>query len=617
MPAFVCYFSAGVDSMNLKRACRNVSVLILLIVVGSLALPSAAQIPAADLRNTHTPDVKTHVVLPHFDNLSSWEARKKHLRDQVLSAAGLYPMPQKTPLHPQIFDRIEGDGYTIEKVLIETMPGYYLGGNLYRPKDGKPKHPAVLNPHGHWQYGRLENQPLYSGESFGVTLAQLGFVVFAYDMVGYTDTIQTPHDFANPERQLWSFTPLGLQLWNSTRGLDFLSALSDVDAQQIGMAGASGGGTQTFLLTAIDDRIQFAAPVNMVSAMMQGGDVCENAPGLRVGTNNVEIAAMFAPKPMLLVSATGDWTQNVPKEEFPAIQAIYDLYGKRDDVEVVQIHENHNFNQASREAVYRFFAKRVLKRSDAASIAEKPMKAHKLQEMMATSARPLPANALSFEGVFDQWRQMGRDALKSASPETQRTAMTLALGVQWPDRVLSEQKGRELTLGRPGAGDRVSATYIPGRGVPAIVVDPAGANAAMSSETARTLLAAHRPVLLLNVFQTSSAVAKRDRSGAYFVTYNVSDDQARIQDIATAISFLEKSAPELRSLDVYGTDHAAIWSLLAVAASPYQINLHVQDRDLNVSDAELFTAFSLPGLNRAGGIAAARQLLIGFPRRND
>ncbi|AFL90004.1 hypothetical protein Terro_3795 [Terriglobus roseus DSM 18391] len=603
--------------MQLKRTCRNVSVSILALFLGSLALPSAAQIPSVDLRNTHTPDVKTHVAVPHFENLSSWEARKKHLRDQVLSAGGLYSMPQKTPLHPQIFDRIEGDGYTIEKVLIETMPGYYLGGNLYRPKDGKQKHPAVLNPHGHWQYGRLENQPLYSGESFGVTLAQLGFVVFAYDMVGYTDTIQTPHDFANPARQLWSFTPLGLQLWNSTRGLDFLSALSDVDAQQIGMAGASGGGTQTFLLTAIDDRIQFAAPVNMVSAMMQGGDVCENAPGLRVGTNNVEIAAMFAPKPMLLVSATGDWTQNVPREEFPAIQAIYDLYGKRDDVEVVQIHENHNFNQASREAVYRFFAKRVLKRSDAASIVEKPMKAHKLQEMMATSARPLPANALSFEGVFDQWRLMGQDALKSASPGVKRTALTLALGVQWPDRVLSEQKGRELTLGRPGAGDRVSATYIPGRGTPAIVVDPAGAHAALSSETARTLLAAHRPILLLNVFQTSTAVANRDRSGAYFVTYNVSDDQARIQDIATAISFLEKSGAGVRLLDVYGTDRAALWSLLAVAASPYQINLHVQDRDLNVSDAELSTAFSLPGLNRAGGIAGARQLLPGAMRPRD
>ena len=127
-----------------------------------------------------------------------------------------------------------------------------------------------------------------------------------------------------------------------------------MDATRLGITGASGGGTQAFLLTAVDDRIQFASPVNMVSAIMQGGDLCENSPGLRLNTSNVEIAAMFAPKPMLLVSATGDWTRNVPKEEYPAIRKIYDLYGKGDQVEVVQIDEVHNFNRLSREAVYRF-----------------------------------------------------------------------------------------------------------------------------------------------------------------------------------------------------------------------------------------------------------------------
>ncbi|CAN5494628.1 hypothetical protein BH10ACI4_BH10ACI4_31720 [soil metagenome] len=577
--------------------------------LGLAAFPCAAQIPAQDQRNTNIPDVKTHFAVPQFNSLASWEARKKHLRDQVLSAAGLYPMPQKTALHSQIFDRIDGDEYTIDKVLIETMPGYYLGGNLYRPKDDKKKHPAVLNPHGHWQYGRLENQPLYSGESFGVTLARLGFVVFAYDMVGYTDTIQTPHDFANPERQSWSFTPLGLQLWNSTRGLDFLSSLEDVDAQKIGMAGASGGGTQTFLMTAVDDRIQFAAPVNMVSAIMQGGDACENAPGLRIGTNNVEIAAMFAPKPMLLVSATGDWTHNVPREEFPAIRAIYNLYGKGDDVEVVQIDEKHNFNQASREAVYRFFAKRVLNQPDAAAITEVPMKVHKLQEMMATSARPLPSNALTFEGVFKEWHQFGQDALKQANPTTQRKALSLALGTQWPDHVVSEKRGREVTLSRPGAGDRVSGVLIPGWGVPAIIVDPAGAQAAMSSAIARSLIAAHRPVLLLNVFQTASAIAPRDRSSIHFLTYNVSDDQARIQDIATAITFLAQSTTGNSALDLYGLHRAAVWSLLAAATSPHPTTLHVEDQDLAVSDAELYSDFSLHGLDRAGGIVSARKLL--------
>ncbi|MCP5114302.1 MAG: hypothetical protein GY953_26020, partial [bacterium] len=208
------------------------------------------------------------------------------------------------------------------KVYLETLPGYYLAGNLYRPTVRNGRHPAVLKPHGHWAYGRLEHQPLNSTLTLGSNLARQGFVVFAYDRVGYTDTVQTPHKFDGKPEQLWMFHPLGLQTWNSIRALDFLESLPDVDPKRLSITGASGGGTQTFVLAALDDRIQASAPVNMVSAIMQGGCVCENAPGLRVGTFNVEFAAMMAPRPMLVVASTQDWTQNVPREEYPDIKKI-------------------------------------------------------------------------------------------------------------------------------------------------------------------------------------------------------------------------------------------------------------------------------------------------------
>ncbi|MGC2661852.1 MAG: hypothetical protein WA324_28165, partial [Bryobacteraceae bacterium] len=284
-----------------------------------------AQVPDQDARNSNTPGTDTHFAMPHYASRAEWEARKVYLRRQILSAAGLLPMPDRTPLHPQVFGRLERRGYSIEKVLLETLPGYYLGGNLYRPVGRSGKLPAILNPHGHWPYGRLENEPLDSNPSFGISLARQGYIVFAWDMVGYNDTRQTPHAFGNPTEQLWSFGPLGLQLWNSIRALDFISSL-DVDPLRIGIAGPSGGATQTMLLAAVDDRLQYIVPVNMVSFMMQGGDVCENAPGLRVGTNNVEIASMSAPKPMLMPAATGDWTKNMLKEELPAVREIYSLY---------------------------------------------------------------------------------------------------------------------------------------------------------------------------------------------------------------------------------------------------------------------------------------------------
>src|SRR5215469_3999299 len=279
-----------------------------------------ARVPSQDARNTDIITTNTHLPLPHFTSLATWEQRKAFLRSQILVSAGLSPMLEKTPLHPQVFGKMDGPGYSIEKVLIETLPGFYLGGNLYRPRNGRSRHPGILNPQGHWPYGRLQNDAVYSGPSLGVGLARQGYVVFAYDMVGYNDTIQLPHRFGNAEQRLWSFGPLGLQLWDSIRALDFLASLDDVDAEQLGAVGASGGGTQTFLLAAVDDGVRFAAPVNMVSAIMQGGDLCENAPGLRVGTSNVEIAAMFAPKPMLVVSSTTDWTRNMPREEYPAVK---------------------------------------------------------------------------------------------------------------------------------------------------------------------------------------------------------------------------------------------------------------------------------------------------------
>ena len=179
----------------------------------------------------------------------------------------------------------------------------------------------MLAPHGHAQYGRLEHGPLFSVPSRGINHARQGYVVFAYDMIGYNDTMQIPHAFGGPREQLWGIGPLGLQLWNSMRALDFIQSLPDVDPEKIVVTGESGGGTQTFLLCAVDSRPKWSAPVNMISFIMQGGSPCENAPNLRLDTNNVEIGSLMAPKPMLMVSATGDWTRNTPKEEYPAIKA--------------------------------------------------------------------------------------------------------------------------------------------------------------------------------------------------------------------------------------------------------------------------------------------------------
>src|SRR5271165_6513545 len=379
-----------------------------------IATAALAQVPAQDTRNTRIDGLETHYSMPEYKTRAEWEQRKAHLRKQILFAAGLDPMPEKTPMHAQVFDRIESQNCTIEKVLLETLPGVYLGGNLYRPKNSPGKHPAVLSPHGHWTYGRLENQPLNSGPEFGMNLARQGYVAFLWDMVGYNDTLQLPHKFGSPEEQLWGFGPFGIQLWNGIRALDFVASLGDVDPARIGVSGVSGGGTQTFTLAAVDDRVAFDSPVSMVSAIYAGGDFCENAPGMRVHANNMEIAAMMAPKPMLLVAATGDWTKNTMTEEFPAIRKIYELYGKPENIDAVIYEAPHNMSKPAREAVYKFFGKHVLDVTDPKKTAERNEKVEMLQNMLALAKPKLPDNALTYPQIFAAWQK----AAKKQSDET-------------------------------------------------------------------------------------------------------------------------------------------------------------------------------------------------------
>jgi dienelactone hydrolase len=616
-----------------RRCSIGIAVLMLLCGANMTSLraeQAGILIPTQDARNTEIITTNTHLPLPQFTSLEVWEKRKAFLRNQILVAAGLLPMPEKTPLHAQIFGKFEGKGYTVEKVLIETLPGFYLGGNLYRPRSGRMKHPGILNPQGHWPYGRLQNDAVYSGPSLGMSLARQGYVVFAYDMVGYNDTIQVPHRFGSAEQRLWSFGPLGLQLWNSIRALDFLASLDDVDSSQLGATGASGGGTQTFLLTAVDDRVQFASPVNMVSAIMQGGDLCENAPGLRINTSNVEIAAMFAPKPMLLVSATKDWTHNVPKEEFPAIKRIYDLYGKGDQVEVVQIEAEHNFNRLSREAVYRFFAKLHPGLSDNKALSESDIDVPMLQELTVLSNRMLPAGALDLDSLFGLWKKLAQ----AANEQTQdaqflRQRMRQTLAIEIPRDVVDDVHGRSIVLSRASKRDRVQGIWIAGKGKPAIIVDPNGSSAALETDTVKQLEQDRRPILLLDVFQTGTAKAGRvgdiavepapklsedadeeqtaDAFAGYpkFLTFNVSSDAARVQDIVTAIVYATRSN---QGVEVFATGDAGVWVTFAAAVMDVPVLLHVKDVPAMTSDSDYLRHFNVPGILRAGGMSTANKL---------
>jgi dienelactone hydrolase len=279
---------------------------------------------------------------------TDWEKRAEIIRQGLITGMKYDQMPKTTnDFKPIIHSTREMDGYIVENIAIESFPGFYITGNLYRPLKTDKKCPAILSPHGHWDDRRMSEDVQKRCACF----ARMGAVVFAYDMIGYGDSKQVSHRMP---------VALLLQTYNGKRVIDYLVSRPDVDAEKIGITGESGGGTQTIMLTALDNRIKVSVPVVMVSAYFFGGCTCESGMPVHKSdhhqTNNVEIAALAAPRPMLLISDGGDWTKNTPRIEMPYLQKVYALYGAESKIDNAHFPgERHGYEASKRFPVYNYF----------------------------------------------------------------------------------------------------------------------------------------------------------------------------------------------------------------------------------------------------------------------
>lgn len=285
-----------------------------------------------------------------YSDKAAWEARRDTLRKEVRERLGIDKLlPLCSKEKPEYSKIRKFDGYTVQNFRLKTANGHTVCGSIYAPTS-KGKHPLIICPNGHFSNGRYGKvQQLRLG-----TLARMGAICVDYDLWGWGESADEVGSKAHqtPEAHV-------MQALNGIRILDWMIQRKDVDTKRIGVNGGSGGGTQTVLLTVLDDRFTAANPVVSVSSWFDGGCPCESGMPIQLaggGTCNAELAAMFAPKPMMLVSDGGDWTSTTPKLEYPYLQRIYGFYGATDKVSNIHLpKERHDFGDNKRNAVYKFF----------------------------------------------------------------------------------------------------------------------------------------------------------------------------------------------------------------------------------------------------------------------
>lgn len=622
--------------------------------------------------------------------VEDWNKRKEQVRRQLLVALGLWPMPTRTPIETVIHGKVERDGYSVERVYFQSFPGLYVTGSLFRPIGGNGPRPAVLCPHGHWSDGRffdhgeveVKKEIAAGGEKYEVggryplqarcvQLARMGCVVFHYDMLGYADSVPIPSEIGHgfnkrrphlesPDRfglfsaqaELRSLNAMGFQTWNSIRALDFVLALPDIDAARIGVTGASGGGTQSFILTAIDDRVAAAFPAVMVSTKMQGGCTCENASLLRVGTGNIEFAAMCAPRP-LGMTAADDWTKEIETLGLPELKKLYAMLGVPDRVQANYFPFPHNYNFVSRAVMYEFFNKH-LGLGQATPIVEADYVPLSVAELTVwTEEHPKPATDEDAEVVV--LRKFAKDAEVQLAALVPRAESTFAefqkiVGGAWK-AMIGREFPVEATTSLRGGVDQVANhqarrgyfihqnEFVPFRelmpirdsGQTVLWVDGSGKNSIQRgselSPAVAELMRGGLRLFAIDVFAQSrlrsdKAVASKSRAiengrqaACFTLGYNHSLFAQSVHDILASLSSIRQLVPAEERIHLVGLGGAGPWVACAALLAGEAVGKIVVDTGgfrfaqiIDIEDPSL-----LPGAVKHGDIPALLGLCAPRP----
>lgn len=605
------------------------------------------------------------------EEIGKWEDRKQDIRTRILVSAGLLPMPEKTPLRAKRFGVIEREGFKVERVYFESYPGHFVTGSLFSPHgeteanglvDGK--RPGVLCPHGHWADGRFYDslgrdghrgaiaQIAKGGERFAaaarnpiiarcVQLARMGCVVFVFDTIGNADSKQLVEHrrgsregmngsrlgewgFVSPQATLRLQTNFGLQTWNSVRAMDFLTSLEEVDQGRLLVTGASGGATQTMILSAIDERVDIAFPAVMVSTGMQGGCTCENSHYLRVGQGNIDIAAAFAPKPLGLTAAD-DWTVELESKGHPDLKSLYrQLKAPKNYEAHFDIHFYHNFNHVSRTHLYGFVNEHFKLGFDE-PVLESDFEYLKREDLSVWDAlETKPAHYLTgadHERALNRvWAEASEKAI-AKDPEAFRMGWAVILDAA---SLPPSPPAFDLT-GKSRKGSKVEIAGIlslKNRSVPVNVYYPESWNGEVvihldAAEPDHGDAAVLRPTLSTGWNASATLTVKENvpvdswqRSPVYFYGYNDANFTRRAHEVAAAVS-MAVSHPdwEVEKISVHGEGEKAALALAAKFLVGEAIDeLKIDLKDFRFESARDFRDDNMvPGSVKYGDVEGLRK----------
>ena len=576
--------------------------------------------------------------------LEEHRARCEFVRRRLLLSAGLAP-DVKLPDNPaRVSEGKNYCGVVIKEVEIVTMPGLRLTGSLFLPENISSPVPGLLCPHGHWSSGRVHHAANGGVVMRCFELARLGFAVFAYDMIGYNDNNDFPHSWDEQLRRrgdVAGISTFGLQTANSMRALDFLASLDEVDENRLGCTGASGGASQTWFITALDQRIKVAVPVCMLSSHFMGGCPCEEGPVMRVtGLSSFDIVSAIAPRPVMLPSVTGDWTNLNPVYEIPALKEVYALYNAQNRVHNFHYEDEHNYNRRTREHVYAFLLRELMGVDRGDIVKEEDIEPPPPELIWFGGVKPSAPTRESIEAAFDKIncflsadildtgsdfeafknsrRELLRELLQTTQPPA-RNVVERVLHSKWD---IPGAKACGRTVSRRNVGDIVCAVeLIPDKcdgkkQVTVVICDGSYTEyfeGGKQWEVTRKLVSEGRHTYIMELLGSGS--------NSWQLEYAVRDDfklgpafdepffSMRVQDIITLCTMLkEKNIADIR-LIASGTASPA--ALAAAALLDLSIECDLE----NVDDSVWYEKLNhQPLIGRIGGIAAL--LLLNSSEKN-